>query len=212
MKMLDDLSTVIVANGTFPIRPDALALLKRAKYVVCCDGAVDKLTAAGFTPTAIVGDCDSMNTQDLVKWKHCLFPDKSQEYNDLQKALRYCMANGLKSALMLGCDGIRDDHFLANVSIMATYSDRMKLAMLTGHGVFNCISETAEFESEKGQQVSVFVKDEHLPISLHGLQYPVSRRCFSHLWEGSLNEALSDTFTVELHAPGTVLVYRELRG
>lgn len=199
--------TVILANGALPTGMHALEILRQAEQIICCDGAVGKLVEAGLEPTAIVGDLDSMRKEDLQKWQHCLYPDKSEEYNDLQKALKYCLAHQLDHIVLLGCNGLRDDHFIANLSIMATYSEHLHLRMVTDHGTFIVLRQTTTLPSFAGQQISIFCKDEHLPLTFHGLKYPVQRRCFMHFWEGSLNEALKDNFTIELHGEGVVVVY-----
>lgn len=199
--------TVILANGQFPCSNTALECLRRAEQIICCDGAVSKLVEAGYEPTAIVGDFDSMRKEDLQKWQHCLYPDKSEEYNDLQKALKYCLAHQLDHIVLLGCNGLRDDHFIANLSIMATYSEHLHLRMVTDHGTFIVLRQTTTLPSFPGQQISVFCKDERLPLTFHNLKYPVQKRCFMHFWEGSLNEALKDNFTIELHGEGVVVVY-----
>lgn len=203
-------STVILANGTFPESEQALRILRNAQHIVCCDGAINKMAAHRITPTVIVGDCDSMTAEDKEQWKEILSPDHSEEYNDLQKALKYCLRNHLDHIVLLGCEGLRDDHFIANISIMATYSNLLDLTMVTNHGIFNVIQKTTTLASIPGQQVSVFTKDEQLPLTFHGLKYPVESRCFKHLWEGSLNEALGEDFTIELHRKGVVLVYRAI--
>ena len=200
-------STVILANGQFPSSNNALECLRQAKQIVCCDGALDKLIAAGFEPTAIVGDLDSAQELELQHWKDRIYPDKSEEYNDLQKALKYCIDQHLNSVTLLGCSGLREDHFIANLSIMATYSEHLDLLMITDHGTFIAIRQTTTLPSHPGQPVSVFCKDELLPLTFHGLKYPVNKRCFKHFWEGSLNEALGNEFTIELHAEGVVVVY-----
>lgn len=200
-------SIVIVANGAFPTGMYALDILRKAEQIICCDGALDKLVAAGYEPTAIVGDLDSAQESSLLRWKDRLYPDKSEEYNDLQKALKYCIANELNHVTLLGCGGLREDHFIANLSIMATYSEHLDLKMVTDYGTFIAIRQTTTLPSFKGQQISVFCKNEHLPLTFHNLKYPVHERCFQHLWEGSLNEALGNEFTIELHGEGVVVVY-----
>ena len=201
--------TVILAKGQFPGSDNALDCLRQAEQIICCDGALDKLVAAGFEPSAIVGDLDSAQIADLQHWKDRVHPDKSEEYNDLQKALKYCIDNELNHVTLLGCGGLREDHFIANLSIMATYSEHLDLKMVTDYGTFIAIRQNTTLTSIKGQQVSVFCKDEHLPLTFHDLKYPVHERCFQHLWEGSLNEALGDSFTIELHGEGVVVVYLE---
>lgn len=199
--------TVILANGALPTEMHAFEILRQAEQIICCDGAVGKLVEAGLEPTAIVGDLDSMRKEDLQKWQHCLYPDKSEEYNDLQKALKYCLAHQLDHIVLLGCNGLRDDHFIANLSIMATYCEQLHLKMVTDYGTFIGLRQTTTLPSFAGQQISIFCKDEHLPLTFHGLKYPVQRRCFKHFWEGSLNEALGEQFTIELHGSGTVILF-----
>ena len=199
--------TVILANGALPTEMHALEILRQAEQIICCDGAVGKLVEAGLEPTAIVGDLDSTRKEDLQKWQHCLYPDKSEEYNDLQKALKYCLAHQLDHIVLLGCNGLRDDHFIANLSIMATYCEQLHLKMVTDYGTFIGLRQTTTLPSFAGQQISIFCKDEHLPLTFHGLKYPVQRRCFKHFWEGSLNEALGEQFTIELHGSGTVILF-----
>ncbi|MBR4918881.1 MAG: thiamine diphosphokinase [Bacteroidales bacterium] len=200
-------SIVILANGQFPCSNTALECLRQAEQIICCDGALDTLVAAGYEPTAIVGDMDSAQTASLQRWNDRLHPDKSEEYNDLQKALKYCISNELNYVTLLGCGGLREDHFIANLSIMATYSEQLDLKMVTDHGTFIAIRQTSTLPSFAGQQISIFCKDEQLPLTFHNLKYPVQNRCFQHLWEGSLNEALGDSFTIELHGEGVVVVY-----
>lgn len=197
----------IIANGSFPENEAAQKILRQVQHIVCCDGAFDKAMAHGYTPTAIVGDCDSMKSEDLQLYADLIHPDKSEAYNDLQKALKYCIQLGLDHIALLGCDGLRDDHFIANISIMATYSERLGLVMLTNNGIFHVIHHTAQLEATPGQQVSIFCKDENLPLTFHGLKYPVTKRCFKYFWEGSLNEVAETPFTIETHGSGTVLVY-----
>ncbi len=201
------MENVILANGAFPQNEAHLQILKRAKNLICCDGAIAKLVEHGITPTVIVGDCDSMSSSDLARWGHLVQPDRSEEYNDLQKALKYAQRHHLDDLLLLGCGGLRDDHFIANISIMATYSAVLHLTLLTDRGTFRAIRTSTTLPCRPGQQVSIFTKDETLPLTFHGLKYPVERRCFKHLWEGSLNEALGDTFTIELHGAGIVVIY-----
>lgn len=51
---------VIVANGRFPSAKLPLRLLKEAKTIIACDGAVKTLYEKGIHPDAIVGDLDSI--------------------------------------------------------------------------------------------------------------------------------------------------------
>ena len=200
---------VLLAKGEIPQGKIPLAMLGNARQIVCCDGAVDNLIKLGFEPTAIVGDCDSISGDLLQRFKNRIHPDKDIEYNDLNKALRYYNSLGISKIALLGGFGLREDHALANVGIMMMFAREkaMDLVMVTNYGVFTPVFNSVSFNSYPGQQISVFSFSEDTELTFSGLKYPVVRRKFKHLWEGSLNEAQSDNFSVQFEK-GTVLVYR----
>jgi len=200
---------VLLAKGEIPQGKIPLAMLGNARQIVCCDGAVDNLIKLGFEPTAIVGDCDSISGELLQLFNNRIHPDKDIEYNDLNKALRYYNSLGISKIALLGGFGLREDHALANVGIMMMFAREkaMDLVMVTNYGVFTPIFNSISFNSYPGQQISVFSFSEDTELTFSGLKYPVIKRKFKHLWEGSLNEALSDNFSVQFEK-GTVLVYR----
>ena len=206
----DPFTTAIVANGEVPSSELSIRLLRKMKRIICCDGAFQKLLSINIIPDVIVGDGDSMDREELSRHNIPYHADRSEEYNDLQKALKYCMANGYDDVLLLGCGGLREDHFIANLSILVMYSEKMRLAMLTEHGMFNVMRGTSIFRSVPGMQVSVFPSNLHTKLSFIGLKYPVNNRSFNWLWEGSLNESVGDAFTVEADEEEPVVVYRTL--
>lgn len=205
-----DFPTVVVANGEVPSSELSLSILKEKNRIICCDGALQKLLSINIIPDVVVGDGDSMDREELSRRSIPYHADRSEEYNDLQKALKYCMANGYDEVLLLGCGGLREDHFIANLSILVMYSEKMRLSMLTEHGVFNVLRGAATLPSLPGMQVSVFPSYQQTKLSFTGLKYPVNNRAFNWLWEGSLNEALGDAFTVEADDEEPVVVYRAL--
>lgn len=205
----EDVETVVVGNGELTDSPESQKLLKSGARVICCDGALQKLLSINIIPDAVVGDGDSMDKALLEKYHIPYFPDKSEEYNDLQKALRYCLSNLLDNIVLLGFGGLREDHFIANLSIWVMYSVRFhKIIMLTEHGIFNVMRGKAEFRSYEGMQVSVFARDNTVEYSFSGLKYPVEERAFGWLWEGSLNEATGPSFQISSNNESPVIVYR----
>ncbi len=210
LKEFEHFTTAIVANGEVPSSELSIRLLRKMKRIICCDGAFQKLLSINIIPDVIVGDGDSMDREELSRHNIPYHADRSEEYNDLQKALKYCQANGYDDVLLLGCGGLREDHFIANLSILVMYSETMNLIMLTEHGVFNVLRGAATLPSFLGMQVSVFPSNLHTKLSFSGLKYPVKNRSFNWLWEGSLNEALGDVFTVGADDGEPVVVYRVL--
>jgi len=199
--------TILLANGEKPAHPIPLSMLKKAERIICCDGAISFLEELNINPHIIIGDCDSISSSQKEKFKSIIRHDDSQNDNDLQKALKYCIENRWDDVVILGASGLREDHFLANIGILMHYSDKLSLCMVTNYGVFTPIHKTTTFESYPGQQVSVFSFSPETEITYQGLKYPIYKQKFKELWEGSLNEAIDKQFSVIIEGNGAVLVY-----
>ena len=205
---LSHYSTVIVGNGETPQGEIPLLFLQRAQFIVCCDGALDKLLHIGIKPNIVIGDCDSISEEKRQQFQDIIIEDQDEDCNDLQKALKYCLRQQFGPVAILGASGLRDDHQLANLSILNMYSAAMDLIMVSNYGIFSFIDKDTTFASASGQEVSVFSFDGQAIFSFEGLQYPVHNRRFNQLWEGSLNKALGEHFTIKV-SNGRGMVFRE---
>lgn len=200
--------TVILADGKFPENPKVINLLKAAKTTVCCDGAANKLVDFGLEPDYIAGDLDSITPELRKHYADRLYHSPDQEINDLTKAVELCTSKSLDNIYIIGATGLREDHMLANISLLADYAEKVKIDMLTDYGIFSPALSTAEFESRKGQQVSIFSLTPRCLLTLYGLKYPVVNRPFTSWWQGTLNESLAATFRIEF-TNGKMIVFRQ---
>ena len=198
---------VILAAGDFPTHPIPLGMLtKAADRIICCDGAADRLLAAGFTPMAVVGDGDSISPEARERLSDRLHIESEQETNDLSKAVRYAVRQGMHRLLILGATGRREDHTLGNISLLADYQARgLDVEMWTDYGVFTPATGCQTFASRAGQQVSVFCLDD-APLTLRDVRWPLEGRRITRWWQATLNKALTDTFRIETR--GRVIVFR----
>ena len=201
-------NTVILAHGDEVSHEVPFSILKNADIIICCDGAITFLEQENITPHIIIGDCDSISSAQKEKYKSILHIDDNVDYNDLQKAIKYCIENNWQEVVILGASGLRDDHFLANIGILMHYAEKITLTMVTNYGIFIPINQTATFDSFPGQQISIFSFSPDVEITYHGLRYPAHKHQLKELWEGSLNEAIAKSFTIEFEESGKVLVYQ----
>lgn len=188
---------VIVANGQFPTHAIPLAILHHAKHIVACDGAIHHIPQA----EAVIGDGDSVPEAFRSK----LIRIDEQDDNDLTKATRYCVENGWKRIAYLGCTGKREDHTLGNISLLMRYFREMDIdgTMFTDYGFFTPAYGNRTFPSMKGQQVSLFNFGSH-QLTSTGLRWDAYN--FQEWWQGTLNEALGEEFTIT--ADGYYMVYQ----
>lgn len=206
---------VILANGDFPWHEIPLEILKNSSFLVCTDGSAcslyqsqqkfrDDARLCALSPKAVIGDGDSLPEDLKNHYKSVFFQEKEQDTNDLTKATNYCIRQGYKNITYLGVGGKREDHTVANFSLLMFYFKNfsISLAAYTDYGRFIPCRGDCTFKAEPGQQVSVFnFGCEELAST--GLKWDLYD--FDELWQGTLNEALSDSFTIK--ADGYYLVY-----
>jgi thiamine pyrophosphokinase len=188
--------TVILANGRFPTSGLPLGYLNNAEHIICCDGAVNSLVDYGLEPWAIAGDLDSVPEDLKKRYADRLYYDGDQETNDLTKAVRYCLVKGITDIVILGATGIREDHTVGNISLLADYAESLSVKMVTDYGIIIPVQSGKPVSSWPGQQVSLFAIDTDTRISSEGLKYQLDKLVLKNWWMGTLNECTSVTFTL----------------
>jgi thiamine pyrophosphokinase len=205
------METVILANGRFPYHKIPLGILKNAKQIVCCDGAAKNLIEFGLEPSIIIGDLDSLDIDIKEKHTDILIKIDDQETNDLTKAVNWCIANSINKVTILGATGKREDHAIGNISLLAEYTNKIKVKMISDYGEFIPITRTTVFESFEGQQVSLFSLNPETIINSENLKYPLSGYKLDAWWKGTLNESTAKQFTVRFDS-GKIIVYKLFGG
>lgn len=194
---------VILANGEYPTHPLPLQILEEATYVACCDGAANEYISRGFMPDAIIGDGDSLSTEYKERFPSIVHQIANQDTNDQTKAVHFLQEKGFRKIAIVGATGKREDHTLGNISLLMEYMKKgMEIRTVTDYGVFIPVSDTQTFESHPGQQISI-INFGAKGLKGEGLVYPLSD--FTNWWQGTLNEAIADEFTI--HCTGEYLIF-----
>lgn len=207
------MTTVILANGEFPSSDHTTRLLEQADRVICCDGAAEKLLEYGITPDLIVGDMDSLPLHLQERFSAIIRPDKDQETNDLTKAFKAAVDPLPDVIHILGATGRREDHTMANVSLLADYAEALAgsgctIDMVTECGVFKAsCGKDVSYSCPTGVEISIFAFDNSLRINCEGLQYDTSRVAFDTLWKATLNKSTAREFSLHLNHPAKVIVF-----
>ncbi len=199
--------TVIVANGQFPTHANPLAALHSASRIVCCDGAVDKLAAAGLAPNWVVGDLDSLSEAARTRCRDKLVCLREQETNDLTKAFRFCLSHGWNDLVILGATGLREDHTLGNLSLLVDFALEATVLLLTDTGWFTPLTVSGRLPACAGQQVSVFSFDPVTAVHAEGLKYPLDGLRLARWWQAALNEACGESVSLVFKG-GPLLVFQ----
>jgi thiamine pyrophosphokinase len=200
--------TIILADGRFPEHEIPIGYLKSAERIICCDGSAEQLLKAGFIPEAIVGDMDSLKKGTAKRFSDRIYRDKSQETNDLTKAVKWCVRRKFNEIIILGATGKREDHTVGNISLLAEYVKDAEVVMVTDTGIFRPFLESCKVASYPGQQVSIFSINPENEITSKGLKFPLKNMKIVNWWVATLNEAVGKSFSLEFSG-GPVLVYLE---
>lgn len=207
------MTTVILAHGEFPSSDRTLGFLKHADRIICCDGAAERLLAEGIVPDLIIGDMDSLPSELQQRYAGIVRKISEQETNDLTKAFKAVLEPMPDTIHILGATGRREDHTMANVSLLADYAEMLSgsgcdIDMITESGTFRAFcAKDACFSCPLGVEISIFAFDNTLQMSCEGLFYKTDRVTFDTLWKATLNRSTAEEFSLHLNHPAKVVVF-----
>lgn len=207
----------ILAAGDFPKNNVVLEILKKTTPLIVCDSAMEEVIAYNkdkndeeqLNPSAVVGDGDSLHSELKEKYRAIWHHYSEQDFNDLTKATKFAIKNySSKTIAYIGATGKREDHTIGNISLMRYYHEHLGITptLITDYGWFVPSNGEDLFESFAGQQVSIF-NCGCKRLESEGLKWNISP--FNELWEGTLNEATSDSF--KINGDGEYLVFRTFK-
>lgn len=214
--------TAILANGAPPQSPWALAALHDAERLIACDGAWRTAVELGRTPDAVVGDGDSLRPCDLDELKRLGIPqvcEREQDTNDLCKAFRYALRNGMADdgIVILGATGKREDHAIGNIFHLIDFAEMLGgdgVSIMTDSGVFEPVLPPGRSwgrnDCRAGTAVSVFAPLPGTEMASEGLEWPLDKVAFDALWRATLNRAKCGDFSIRSNRPA--IVYRTHHG
>ena len=117
--------------------------------------------------------------------------------------MRFLLSIGKNEIVILGATGRREDHTLGNISLLMSYARKgIDVRMYTNYGAFIPCKDSCTIGSYRGQQISI-INFGAEGFSSEGLLYPIYD--FSEWWQGTLNEATGDSFTI--NAKGEYLIF-----
>lgn len=199
-------SVLVVAHGELFADAKTLNLIKRAKHLVVCDGALARyLEISTRIPDMVIGDGDSVDRAELEKLAVPFTIMADQETNDLTKAVDYAIAQGWQEVAIVGATGRREDHTLGNIFLLPDYYKKgAEVRIYSPFGVMTPFQGTLQLHTDVGRALSLFAIDAK-PMSAKGVAYPFEKRVFTALWQATLNKATQPI--VELWSKGVALLF-----
>jgi thiamine pyrophosphokinase len=120
-KIVSSNHTVCLVGGASVSAQVIPSILPIVEQFVAADGGVDHLLAAGVSPTAVVGDLDSLSDHARATFGDRLHHIAEQSTTDFEKSLTRIDA---PMVIAVGFTGGRMDHVLAVLNVLARHQSR----------------------------------------------------------------------------------------
>jgi thiamine pyrophosphokinase len=178
--------------------------------IVAADSGLDLAERLGITPTLVVGDLDSVSTGALHRARAAGIPidehPAAKDETDLDLAVVALVDAGVDRIVLVGGDGGRLDHLLANIAAVARDDLTVPVEAWMGAAFVAVVRDVWQAHLPVGAVVSVLPWAGPVVVSEEGVRWPLDHR---HLVPGSTlgisNESLGGSVEITVHE-GTALV------
>jgi len=87
--------------------------------------------------------------------------------------LKFAIKKNFTKAVLLGSTGDRLDHSICNLGIVLKYYDKIKIYLLSGESFLVPVKGKFNFNSSKGELISIYGFDKKTKFTSTGLKYPL---------------------------------------
>ena len=196
---------ILILNGELSNYKDIRSFLKNYNIIICADGAANKIIKLGIEPDYILGDLDSIDTDNLKKYSKNIIELKNQEYNDLHKSLVWIKEQNIKKIDIIGIDGKRIDHTIGNFSIILDCISFVDITIYTEYGTIYTINKERTFKNCYKKNISIFNSISENKITTNGLKYELNNDNLTKLYMGTLNKAIKNE--IKIKTKDKILIY-----
>lgn len=207
------MKVLIVASGSIKNDRCLIERYKWADLVIAADGGAMHLLRAGLTPHIVLGDFDSVSSEDFKRIRELdpeivEYPAK-KDYTDMELAINIAVEKGAREIVLFGATGTRLDHTMANVFLLYGLLQKgIKGCIEDENNIIYLVDDSITIKKQENRKVSLL----SLPpcangLSTKGLLYPLKDfKLDFGVSLGVSNEFIEDTATITLKK-GLLLVF-----
>ncbi len=166
---------IIIINGDLA-NIDNVKFLP-SDFIVCADGAVEKILKINILPTVVIGDFDSTSKKTLQKIKEkkiqiITYP-REKDKTDSELALEYAIEKKYKYIIICGLLGTRIDHLLGNVLLLGKYITKgLELTIHEHKTTMYTVRNKLIIKGKKNDTISLLPITKHvIGVLTNGLYY-----------------------------------------
>lgn len=170
---------VIVCGGRIENYKYLQKYFKGAKFIIAADSGARHCKNFHVTPDMLIGDFDSVSETDYASFTAAgveivRFPAE-KDFTDSELAVDIAVKKGCSKVILLGAQGTRLDHSLANLFLLRILLDkRIEGILADEHNEVRLINDHIELEREEGINISLMpLQGDVTGITTRGLYYPL---------------------------------------
>ncbi|NQT10862.1 MAG: thiamine diphosphokinase [Desulfobacteraceae bacterium] len=170
--------TIIFANGTID---NSDSILSGKDLIIAADGGLHHCLRLGITPDVVIGDLDSLTTDDIkgpqIAGVEIIRYPAKKDQTDLELALRLAIDRGADEIVVFGAMGGRWDMSIANILLPAEQNlSNATIRIIDGRHEIMLLRAGKEitFQGKKEDILSLIpLGRDALGITTVGLEYPL---------------------------------------
>lgn len=210
MKKLN--TALLIANGD--PQPNLGELISDHDFLIAVDGGLRHLLALKRFPDLLIGDLDSVTSQELQacidQGVEILRFKAEKDESDLELALLEALNRGYSDLTIANAGGGRVDHLLGNLSLLfhpQLQHATVKMADQTSQ--FHPLTQTITLNTQPGDLISLIPwQGPALGVTTANLAYPLNiETLLPYGTRGLSNVALGSEITVSLQSGQLLLVH-----
>ena len=193
---------VTLLGGGAALTTDVHEALSIAPRCVAADGGAELARRSGVTPEAVIGDFDSVSpeTLDLTPVARQI-RIAEQDSTDFDKALRHIAA---PVVVGVGFTGVRMDHQLAALHVLAAYAHRPCVLLGAIEVLFLC-PPRIRLDTRAGDVVSLFPMAPVAGTS-EGLRWPIAGLAFDPMSRVGTSNMATGPLTLTMDGPAMLVL------
>ena len=190
---------LIVGNGNQPSHSVLEYFVAASPVIIALDGAAIMLQQRQIQPDVIIGDMDSLTSEQLDVFQSQgvqIIKDSTQDTSDISKGLTWSQRQYSGAHIdVIGIDGGRLDHQLAAFS--ALFECQSQAHLHIEEWLVVRVTETPiQYGTTKGRNISLIPFGEVSGVTLVGCKYSLENEKLSSGTRGIHNETLGEQITV----------------
>jgi len=173
---------IIFANGELNLSPALRSEIRADDLIIAVDGGSLHCRKLGIKPQVVIGDFDSLNSEDLAALQadgtHLIRHPSHKDETDLELAFEHARKKGCQQIMLIAALGARWDMSIANILLAAHPSYKgIQVRMVDNHQELLLLrsGESLTVHGQPGDTLSLIpLKNRAQGITTQGLEYTLA--------------------------------------